>query len=381
MNSSNKARGKTRAFLFARILYWGVVIRKYILGAGLALLLAAFGIAFSQDFISHYAYVVEKTAAVADGTLATPFEHHDVSPSYFSLIVEPDSGIEPILSRINTAEKSIELVMYLFEDERMVKALGDAHARGVQVRVLLNGGYYSKHEKRNEAAFAALEKLGVAVKYTPTYFALTHQKTLVFDSREALVMTFNFQSKYYKTGRDFAIANTNPRDVRAIQDTFAADWNGKQVMAQQGDTLLWSPGSEDELLYLINSATSSLKIYNELMGDEDIIDALIAAAARGVDVRVDMTYATNWKPALNKLTQAGVHVRTWASSSKILYIHTKMIVVDGTRAFVGSENFSENSLNKNRELGMVLDAPHIVAGLEEVFDRDWAQARPFVVMQ
>jgi phosphatidylserine/phosphatidylglycerophosphate/cardiolipin synthase-like enzyme len=114
------------------------------------------------------------------------------------------------------------------------------------------------------------------------------------------------------------------------------------------------------------------------MNDQDITSALEAAAKRGVAVRVDMTYATNWKPALTELSSAGVLIRTYASSSKKLYIHAKMILADNATAFVGSENFSTGSLDDNRELGIVLSQRDVLDSLETVFNADWEQARPFV---
>jgi phosphatidylserine/phosphatidylglycerophosphate/cardiolipin synthase-like enzyme len=353
--------------------------RKFLVGVGLSLMLAAFGLTISDDFLAHYNYVVKKTAAVAQGELVAPIDIKTPPPDYFSLITQPGPGNEPVVERINAAEKSIDLVMYSLDDTAVVRALADAVVRGVSVRVLLNGGYYAKHETNNDASYNALKTASVPVRWTPTAFALTHQKTLVVDGDDALVMTFNVQSKYYATGRDFAVDDTDPADVSAIEKTFSADWDGDSISAPHGDTLVWSPGSEDELIYLIDSATSTLDIYNEEMDDADITHALERAASRGVSVRVVMTYATNWKAAFTELVQAGVGVRTFASSSKKIYIHAKVILVDGTEVFIGSENFSDTSMNKNRELGLVLSSAAVIRGVGQVFDADWAGARPFVV--
>ena len=60
-----------------------------------------------------------------------------------------------------------------------------------------------------------------------------------------------------------------------------------------------------------------------------------------------------------------------------------MIVADaGTpaaRAFVGSENFSEGSLNENRELGIMTTDRAIIVGLMKTFAADWRGATPFTL--
>jgi phosphatidylserine/phosphatidylglycerophosphate/cardiolipin synthase-like enzyme len=62
-----------------------------------------------------------------------------------------------------------------------------------------------------------------------------------------------------------------------------------------------------------------------------------------------------------------------------LYIHAKLLVVDaGTsraRAFAGSENLSDASLLHDRELGVVLAAPHLVDQVAAVIAGDVRDGR------
>ena len=53
-------------------------------------------------------------------------------------------------------------------------------------------------------------------------------------------------------------------------------------------------------------------------------------------------------------------------------MHAKLILVDGARACVGSENFSPTSLDANRELGIVLADPAAIATLSAAFEHDWS---------
>ena len=113
-------------------------------------------------------------AAVAGATAAS---------SQLSLVAEPQAGAPPFIALIDGARHSIDLTMYEFSDRTVERALAAAAARGVDVRVALNGGYYSGRTTYNNAASAYLSAHHVHVRYTPTYFALTHQKTLTIDGR------------------------------------------------------------------------------------------------------------------------------------------------------------------------------------------------------
>lgn len=294
-----------------------------------------------------------------------------------SVFVEPESSIKPVLDLIHSASASIDMVMYQLDDTSVEQALVDKSAHGITVRVLLNGGYYgTKENTSNDAAYTFLKEHGVQVEWSPAYFALTHQKSIVVDGSKALIMTFNLTPKYYSTGREFGVIDTDSSDVSAIESAFASDWKGSQTNTSPGTDLVWSPGSKAALLSLIQGATKTLDIYNEEMADKDIILALALAGSRGVTVRVTMTYATSWKDAFTSLSSSKVAVRTFAANAP-LYIHAKAVVADNAQVFIGSENFSANSMNKNRELGLITSNPAVIQYVEQVFEHDWQDARSF----
>jgi phosphatidylserine/phosphatidylglycerophosphate/cardiolipin synthase-like enzyme len=307
--------------------------------------------------------------------------HVSLPAGNLQLLVEPNDTMQPVISLIANAKKSVDVTMYEFDDKNISDALIAAEKRGVIVRVLLNKGYDGQVDPTQLATKNYLQAGGVAVEFTPSYFALTHQKTISVDDRASLIMTFNWTAKYYGTSRDFGILDNDQNDVDAIEKTFDADWNNKTISSQNGDDLIWSPGAETAMILTINRATKSLDVYNEEMNDPLITNALVSAEKRGVNVRVVMTYATAYKSAFNQLVQGNVNLRTYASSSKQMYIHAKMILADGNYAFVGSQNFSFSSLEKNRELGIFITDASILSQLEKIFEEDYNGARVYDVLK
>lgn len=321
------------------------------------------------------------SASYTQGSAPTESTHlpQHIQPSLGgidSLVTEPADGTAPLSSMIQNASSSIDLVMYELEDPKLEALLAARAKAGIAVRVLLNQGYYGAQSSANMAAFGYFETHGVSVRWTPSYFALTHQKTLVTDNSRALVMTFNLSKQYYGSDRDFGVIDDDAADVAAIEATFDADWNGQKISAPEGDDLVWSPGSRDAILSLVNGAQKTLDIYNEEMQDPKVIDALAAAAKRGVVVDIDMTSASEWASAFRTLAAAGVHIRTFDPKAP-LYIHAKVVIADESAAFVGSENFSSTSLDLNRELGILIDDPAMIGSLSATFSGDWRKATSF----
>jgi len=193
-------------------------------------------------------------------------------------------------------------------------------------------------------------------------------------------MTANLTSEYYSTSRDFLVVDTKPADLAAIAQVFNADFAHRPVHPGDGRDLVWSPtDSQAQLLGLIDGARKSLRIYSEEMGDTTIEDALIKAAHRGVDVRVCAENSGGeYDSDFSRLTAGGVHI-SYYSSSTGFYIHGKVIEADyGTshaRVFIGSENFSSTSLNRNRELGLITANQKAMSSIASTFAADYRNGK------
>jgi phosphatidylserine/phosphatidylglycerophosphate/cardiolipin synthase-like enzyme len=98
------------------------------------------------------------------------------------------------------------------------------------------------------------------------------------------------------------------------------------------------------------------------------------AVKRGARVRVIMeprVEDSRKQKVFDTLTALGVEVR-WASMEYKL-THSKLVIVDGKKALLGSINFSKSALNDNREADAIIEGSG-VSELNAVFEQDWAKA-------
>jgi phosphatidylserine/phosphatidylglycerophosphate/cardiolipin synthase-like enzyme len=291
-----------------------------------------------------------------------------------ALITEPRAGYGFVKDAVAAARSSVELAMYELSDRRIEAALASAAGRGVKVSVILDA---DREGWRNRPAYDYLSSRGVHVAWGPAS-TIVHQKTLCVDDVTCWVMTGNLTPVYYATTRDYAVVDSDPADVAAIVATFRSDFGaGRLSKPTPGPGLIWAPGAQGALVALIASARSRLQIEAEVMNSRAVSAALEAAARRGVHVLITMTDQSEWASAFNQLSSAGVHIATYPDTATALYIHAKVIVVDGRRAFVGSENFSDSSLYYTRELGVVTSEPAVVAPLAARLTRDFSGGTPW----
>jgi cardiolipin synthase A/B len=293
-----------------------------------------------------------------------------------TLTVGPDDGPTPILDTIRGARRRILLEMYMLTSPEAVSALAAAHAAGVEVRVLLEPMPFGAPDA-NLPAFAALAAAGVDVRWAARPTGLVHTKLLVTDDRTATVMSLNMTSAGLSLNREYAVGDTSAADVRWAQAIWSADAVGSDPGPPPvGTRLIASPvDSRARLTAAIESARVSVAIEMEELSDADIVARLVGARARGLAVTVvapasDTSAATT--AALRTLEAGGVTVRRLAVPT----LHAKAMVIDRRLAYVGSINFTRASLDDNREVGIILDTPALVARVAATIAADAGAGAP-----
>ncbi|EJK1259063.1 phospholipase D family protein [Salmonella enterica] len=158
------------------------------------------------------------------------------------------------------------------------------------------------------------------------------------------------------------------------------------VSAVRIDTGFSPEGSALRLvLKTVDSAQREIRLMGYSFTSPEVVNALIQAKKRGVDVRVVLDQKANTghnnrasRAAMNLLVGAGIQVRT-VSTYKLM--HDKVIVADGRNTELGSFNYSRAADRVNSENVLVIWDDRDVARryLEHwhsrwVQGKDWQQA-------
>lgn len=337
--------------------------------------------------------------------------------------MEPDDGVSPVLDFINDAQETLDIAVYQMDPgyDALINALLAAQARGVKVRVLLSGTVYPPTAANGNPGDAQrLRDLGIDTQLSRPEFSFSHWKVLISDGAtargRALICDFNLEAGYFGLNPDYpdegdtrgmAVLDTDPTDVKMIQRTFDADWPPyKPWPANDSPRLVWSPSddtcdspsctapaplvpvgnSRRALTDLLNSATSTLDIFVQAFAyPSELLQPVLDACVSGVAVRVVGNEGGINDEVLRSLAACGAEVR-WNTSDptgdgRIMYIHSKTIVVDAGLpsgvAFVGSVNpFLDESVQTERELGVLVTDPGSISQIESVFDRDFTAGSP-----
>jgi phosphatidylserine/phosphatidylglycerophosphate/cardiolipin synthase-like enzyme len=222
-----------------------------------------------------------------------------------------------------------------------------------------------------------LTAAGAQVKWSDERFVFQHSKFFIVDNEVAVISTGNFSKSYsIELERNHVATNRDPADLWDLHQMFEADWSGSGATFEMPCTrLIVSPiNARERLIDLINSATTTLEIESMQFADTAVRNAVKARIQAGVTTRVLIADA-NW---ITANTYAADFLKGLGVTPKwIPHLHTKVIVVDGARAYLGSENLSSNSLDNNREVGLIVTDASSIAPISATFDSDFATGTPF----
>lgn len=293
------------------------------------------------------------------------------------LVVLPDDGVDGLIALIDGARESVRLKIYLLTNDDIITALAAAASRGVDVRVLIEKNPVGGGES-NQRASDSLQEAGVSVRWTPSRFQLTHEKSLLVDDSQTLVGTFNYTHSSFENNREYGLLIADPAIVDEVAAIFDADWEDRPYGRVGNPALVVSPlNSRSQIEAMIDAARTTLWLEQSTLLDNAIASRLAAAARRGVDVRFLGPQRTDEEdlaePNYLRLQSAGVQVARIASP----YIHAKIILADGRRALVGSINLTRASIDLNRELAIVTEDAPSLARLKATFESDWQRAQQF----
>lgn len=280
--------------------------------------------------------------------------------------MEPDDGRTPLLNYINNSRRQVLTEIYLLSDPDIINALSLVPSRGATISAILEEHPFGGNNL-NQKTNLTLENAAVATEWSNPAYALTHEKAMIFDDQVVCVLNMNLTKTAFTRNREYNICSVNPVDVAEAEKVFQADWQKTDYQPADSNLVISPNNSRGKLTALINSAARTLDIEMEVIGDRQILE-LLSKRSQSISVRV----IEPEKKSVNNPPIPGVPVRILTSP----YPHAKLIIADSERAYTGSINLSTQSLDQNRELGILVSQPDILERLNATFTRDWSLAQP-----
>lgn len=313
------------------------------------------------------------------------------------------------------ARKFIHLEYYIIQKGELADRLkeiliGKARA-GVEVRMIYDDvGCWGLPK----AYVRELREAGVQVyPFLPVRFHQVahkanyrnHRKIVVIDGETAFVGGLNFADRYMSGIPGIGIWRDTHLRVRgeaatSLQIVFLIDWyfvrqelllNKEEYMPykrEDGNVIIQTVSSgpdsdwasiQQAYFTMINTAKKYVFISTPyFMPGETTLNCLKAAAMSGVDVRILLphqsdSFLTNWcsRSYVEELLLAGIRIYWYEKGIN----HSKVLIVDGIMASVGTANMDMRSFDQNFEVNLIIYDRNVARNLGKDFLEDMQNSR------
>jgi phosphatidylserine/phosphatidylglycerophosphate/cardiolipin synthase-like enzyme len=347
--------------------------------------------------------------------------------------VSPDSSFPALHDFITETRESLTISTYTFSSNDIMDLILEKHGQGVHVEVLIEKSPAGGMSQSQEAVLCNLVLNNITVMLYDGMARYMHAKYLIRDNAAVLVTSENLGTSGFSPDRDYgnrgwgAVVH-DPGISEELLEIYSEDketsipfacetenhslseWDPagaykprflRETFQNQEVRMIASPNSLGGMLDLIDSANSSIDVqqfyvyphwgsvkYDTIeTAPNPLIEALLDKARDGVRVRIllDSTYYNmDEDGGVNYLTLK--YVNSLAANESIpieakavdldehgfAKVHNKGMIIDGGVALVSSINWNENSVMRNREIGLVISGE--AAGYyARAFEQDWGE--------
>jgi cardiolipin synthase A/B len=327
-----------------------------------------------------------------------------------------------IFADVEAARSSVHILMFGWREGevgmRLAALLERKLADGVEVRAIVDG-FGSRPHREARAMFTRLAQAGAEIVVNdvlpPARSGLfpdgrrlrrrqgelgraDHRKLYVIDGAVAWTGGAGIEDHFQNGEFHDVMVRVTGDVVRQAQAAFLTSFRGHggslpadlsrhfPAPAQRGSTAVALaqviPGgfvaASQAVREQIDSARERLAVMNPYLTDRDVLERVLAAARRGVKVRVVVSEKSNSAPATAalrhryaELMAAGVEV--WELPSTV--VHAKVVVADDVVSF-GTVNLDAWALYRNWEIMMIAHSPEAAELLRSrLLEPDIARSR------
>lgn len=332
------------------------------------------------------------------------------------LLIDGKETYGAMMAELEAAERFIIFQFYVFRPDTTGATFAEILMRKARSGVMVNFLYdeigseipveFMDEMKSAGVNVCHFNSLGGKGRFQVNF--RNHRKILIVDGKVAFVGGINIGDDYLGLWpmlgpwRDTHLMMKGP-SVLACQLIHAKDWfwcREKDLAmdwqmppsAGEANILVLPSGPADEKqscllahMAMVNSAQERLWIANPyLVPPESLLNAILSAALRGVDVRIILpSYTDAWiimlasNVYIKRLLDHGVKVFRYRPG----FLHQKVLLVDHTLGTVGSANLDFRSMFINFEISVMVIDEQFVKDLETMLVKDMSACREVLLKE
>lgn len=337
-----------------------------------------------RDFVVWNVSYLEKQWWVPDGSLI---------PVVWTLKIWPYKDLRNQRYQFVWSPKVLQFWLYNFTLTEGKRFFNEIASKGTKIQGVMESTQYQNSSESNDSStsnnqsqfeqlkddFLWNKNLRI-VSDQSLWLNFQHAKTFLMDTG-FIIQTANVTYSSYNKNREIFFMGTDSGVLLSLQELFKKDWG----MATGGPlydatsqsythpNLVVCPiNCRHRIETLVDSAQNSIVMYQQYITDSSIQHILKKKKQEWIMIQLIL-----WQNDSNS-SNGSLDEKIFLDAMKDIikyqsspYVHAKAILVDNQFLLIGSMNMSANSLDNNREIGILLLDPEHIRYFTNVFTKDW----------
>ena len=271
---------------------------------------------------------------------------------------------------LKNTNEYLKLETYDFTNKFFKTRFQDISNRWVPVQIILENNKYQEYGNtfRELQEYFTWNKNIQLRSDEQMWTSYVHAK-VTLNEDAFRVQTANLTKSSFESNREHFFYSNDVDFHDSLEKLVNADWSWDDLSTLNlHPNLVVCPFNCREVIKtLLESAEKSIVIQTQYIVDDEILDILHKKSGE-VDMAIIVADTDDNYDLIS-------YFWPWiARTLKTRYNHTKMILVDEKYLLLGSMNLSSNSLDKNREIWIILLDSWHVSKFENWFKKDWADS-------
>ena len=295
--------------------------------------------------------------------------HLSLSTTSGELLVSPRTSYQRRKEVIGTSRGSLDFWLYSFTEKKLLQRIQSLATQWVEIRAILEDKLHGDTPRRRTDLKASLTNNNISIQSdSKLHTNFVHAKTFLWESG-FIIQTANLTHSSFEKNREYFWISRDNEIHDNLKKIFESDraWNPVTSDEIHPNLLICPINCRSKIVYLLKSARQSIDIQNQYIKD-DQIQQLLLHYAKGVTLRIILPNTPD-----NRITQS-----KFPNSVRLLtspYTHAKMIAIDNDILVLSSINLSSNSIDNNREIGIIINNARAFNQWKKTFDDDRSRAK------
>jgi len=304
------------------------------------------------------------SAQASTKSITRQLEHlQDISWSFFR---SPGESLSKELHYFNETKHDVRLRTYDFTHKEFKNIVKNLAKNDVNIRIIVEDNKYKQFQntlKVLSQEFSWYQNIQLkSDKQMGTEY--THAKVNLIDSG-FIIQTANLTNTSFASNREHFFQSTHSWIRKSLYTIFEKDRNGEKITMKDihPNLVICNINCRGVIENLLNSAKESIIIQTQYITDDAIRNIL--KAKKSLPEFKLLVADTDDNDELIRFFG-----NEYAKKFKQYYNHTKMILIDHKILLLGSMNLSSTSLDKNREIWIILLDTDIINEFSSQFQKD-----------